>query len=364
MDEILRYDNNKIDTILLHKYFSEFKRVLSSFEGLSDVNDYRREFEREFEKVFSLHNAVAVGCGTDALHLALLALDIKKGDEIIIPALSYISAPLITRFVGASIVLVDVNKKNLTLDIDEVKKAITKKTKAIIAVHMFGHLCDMDPLQNLCEKNGIEIIEDCCQAIGSTYHGKSVGSFGILSAFSFSFNKPFASLGGSGGGMIVGKNEQGRDKIKKYIEISMGSKKLLELGVKFRKMQLLEIGSVRIKLRYHELIFKSREELKIKYEKELKEIEIFIDENDIQSVKETYIILCRKRDELYEHLKTKGIVCQLPYKPVHYTEICSSQSSFPVTEQYYSSGLHLPLFTFMKMKEVEHVCVHIRRFYS
>lgn len=362
----IRYDNNRIDKILLKKYFKEIESVLNNIHGLSEINDYRKRFETEFAKKFSLKNTLAVNSGTDAMQLALLSLGIGKGDSVIMPALTYISAPLVTKYVGADVVLVDVKKDDLTIDEEQVEKAVTDNTKAIFAVHMFGHACEMDSLVQIAKKHNLYLIEDCCQAIGSRYAGKFLGVFGNFSAFSFSYYKPFAALGGSGGGMVVFKDDEYKEQLKKYIEISGGKEQLLELGKKFRKMQLIEIASSKIKLKYSKVIFESREKAKKIYEKGLekvKGIKIFKDLEGRESVQDNYLILCDNRDKLHEHLKKHGIYCQLPYTPAYSMEIHNEEPK-NVTEDYFKRGLHLPLFTFMKEEEVKLIIRLVKKFFE
>ena len=162
-------------------------------------------FEQEFASYCQVRYGVGVGSGTAALHLALLAGGLGLGDEVITAANTFIATVLAISYVGGKPVLVDIDPETYNLDPSLVKKAITKKTKAIILVHLYGQPVDMDPIMKIAEKHGLKVIEDACHAHGAEYKGRKVGSFGITGCFSF---YPSKNLGGVGDGGIVVTNRK------------------------------------------------------------------------------------------------------------------------------------------------------------
>jgi perosamine synthetase len=181
---------------------NEKKYVVDCLEStwISSKGKYIGLFEEKFAGFTGIPHTTTVCNGTVALHLALLALDIKPGDEIITPTLTYIATANAIRYVGAIPVFVDSLKDTWQMDPRDVKRKITKKTKAVIAVHLYGHPCDMDTLLHICREKNLFLVEDCAEAIGSKYKDKHTGSFGDISTFSFFGNKTITT---GEGGMVV-----------------------------------------------------------------------------------------------------------------------------------------------------------------
>jgi len=367
---MIRIENNRIDKILIDEYLKEIEKAVKNMRGLDDVNSYRKSFEREFAAFIGSKYALAVNSGTDALQLALLSTGIGEGDSVIIPDLTYISTALVVKYTGAEIVLVDVKEEDLTIDEDIIEDKIRPNTKAIIAVHMFGRACNMKKLKKIALKHRLYLIEDACQALGSRYHNGNVGIFGDVSAFSFSYYKPISSLSGNGG-MVVFDNPEYNERIDAYLNLWKGGKNLLNSGNKFNKISLTDISTVKVKFKYRDQIINSRNSLKKLYEEYLsglKDIRIFKDSQNVFSVRENFHILAKDRDRLYKFLKRNNIESEYPYPPIHSLELSGKNKEKPgsckITENYYRSGLHLPLFSFMKEAEVMQVAEAIRRFYK
>ncbi|MBD3883996.1 DegT/DnrJ/EryC1/StrS family aminotransferase [Phormidium tenue FACHB-886] len=158
------------------------------------------QFEREFAKAIGVPHAIAVNSGTAALHLAFLGLGLKPGDEVIVPSFSFAPCADMAYLCGVKPVFVDSDPEDFNLTYTAIKDAITDSTRAILAVHLYGHPCDLEPLLDLCYRRGIFLIEDCAQALGSQYQGQSVGSFGVFSCFSFYAGKIITT---GEGGMVV-----------------------------------------------------------------------------------------------------------------------------------------------------------------
>lgn len=158
------------------------------------------EFEEKFAAYTGVRHAASVSNGTVALHLALIALGVGPGDEVIVPTLTYISSVNAIVYTGATPVFVDSLENTWQMDPEDVKRKITPQTRAIMAVHLYGHPCDMDPLMEIVKGHGLFLVEDCAEAFGSLYKGKHVGSFGDIATYSFFGNKTITT--GEGGWLL------------------------------------------------------------------------------------------------------------------------------------------------------------------
>jgi perosamine synthetase len=181
---------------------NEKKYVIDCLDStwISSKGQYIEKFESGFKEYIGIKNATAVCNGTVALHLALIALGIGPGDEVIVPTLTYIASVNTIKYCGATPIFVDSNKETWQIDLKDVKQKLSPNTKAVIAVHLYGHPCDLKGLRRLCDENSIFLVEDCAEAIGSKYEGKHVGTFGDISTFSFFGNKTITT---GEGGMVV-----------------------------------------------------------------------------------------------------------------------------------------------------------------
>ena len=365
---MIRMENNRVDKVLLNDYLKEISYAVNRSEGLNDISEYRKGFEEEFAKYIGTKHALAVNSGTDALQLALLSLNIGKGDSVIVPDLTYVSSALAIKYVGAEPILIDVKDTDLTLNEDIVTRHIKKNTKAIMAVHMFGSPCAMDNLKKIAKKFNLYIIEDACQAIGSTYASKKVGTFSDIAAFSFSYYKPLSSLGGNGG-ILAFERDEYEKKIYNMLNLWKTNSCLLRLDRKFNKISLPDLSTTRVKFKFLKHILASRDKIKKLYESNLRKIRgvsIFKDPTDVVSVKENYPILFHHRDNLRAFLLKNSIKTDLPYTPLHHLKIFKDhirpKDAFPVSESYFKHGIHLPLYSFMTEKDCNSVINAIKRF--
>jgi perosamine synthetase len=170
---------------------------------VSSVGPFVPEFEKKLAKYLGVEDAVAVQSGTAALHLSLYELGVGKGDEVIVPALTFVATVNPIVYVGAKPVFVDVDIKTWNMHPEEIEKKITEKTKAIIPVHLYGNPCNMDEIMNIAKKYELYVIEDATESLGAKYSGKFTGTFGDFGCFSFNGNKMITT---GGGGLVVGKN--------------------------------------------------------------------------------------------------------------------------------------------------------------
>ena len=170
-----------------------------------------REFESLLRDYLNVKHAIAVNSGTSALHAALLSADIGQGDEVLLPSFTFVATANSIMATGAKPVFVDINKHDYTIDIPDLRSKITKNSKAIIPVHLYGHPCDMSEIVELAEKRSVNVIEDACQSLGSTYYNKQTGTLGIMGCFSFYASKVLTS---GEGGAVVTNDDSVAEKIK------------------------------------------------------------------------------------------------------------------------------------------------------
>ncbi|HEU4824392.1 MAG TPA: DegT/DnrJ/EryC1/StrS family aminotransferase, partial [Nitrososphaeraceae archaeon] len=163
-----------------------------------------QEFESLLRGYLNVRHAIAVNSGTSALHAALLSADIEQGDEVLLPSFTFVATANSVMAVGAKPIFVDINKHDYTIDISDLQSKITKNSKAIIPVHLYGHPCNMNEIVELAEKRSINVIEDACQSLGSTYNNKQTGTLGIMGCFSFYASKVLTS--GEGGAVVTNDN--------------------------------------------------------------------------------------------------------------------------------------------------------------
>jgi dTDP-4-amino-4,6-dideoxygalactose transaminase len=353
----VRYESILVEQALAREYAAEMERVLKGMSGLNDIKPLVRDFEKVFAKYIGVENAVAVNSGSDALKMALLAAGVGHGDEVIVPNLTYQAVALAVIYCGATPIPVDADKDDLQINVDLIEAALTKKTKAIIAAHMFGCPCDVEAIATLCRDKKIMFIEDVCQAESSRYKKRMLGSFGDMAVFSFSYYKPLSSCGG-GGGMVV-FNDKKFDRIRKWMEDWRNDEELLKLGQRFAPMAFMDLIALRVKFARLKEIIASRHKIKAQYEQGLSGVPgltIFKDRPQVESVAQNFVVCCERRDQMMEFLTAQGIIVQKPYIPLHQmSSLKGIKGKFPVSEWYSTQALQLPLHSFMSPEKAKAV---------
>lgn len=327
-----------------------------------------RLFEEEFAKYLSADYAIGVNSGTDALYLSLLAADIKTGDEVITAANTFIATAEAISLTGAKPVLIDIDLENYNLDLKIIEKAITKKTKAIIPVHLYGQPVNMEKLMEIAKKYNLLVVEDACQAHGSKFKGKKIGSFGDLAAFSF---YPAKNLGAYGdGGAIVTSNKNLADKIRVLRDHGQIKKYYHSLKGFNSRLDNLQAAILRVKLKYLDQWNEKRNKCAETYSRLLKETSSVtlpkIGESNYH-VFHLYVVRSQKRDDLQKFLKENGIGTAIHYPiPIHLTEAYQDlgcpKGHFPNTEKAAQEILSLPMFPELKEEEIEYVAEKIKEF--
>jgi dTDP-4-amino-4,6-dideoxygalactose transaminase len=188
--------------------------IFEIIANLFDRKDYIKEFEEEFASYMGTRYSIATCSGRYALALILKSLELKQGDEVIVPSYTFYVVPEIIQKLGFKVVFVDINSETANIDVAQIKKRITKRTRAIIVTHLFGRPAELDAILKLAKRKNIHIIEDCCQAHGTKYRGKRVGSFGVAGFFSFDTTKPINTFGG---GIITTNDNKLAERIRQKI---------------------------------------------------------------------------------------------------------------------------------------------------
>lgn len=347
----------------------------NTFERVYDSNWYIMGMElSEFEEAYSEFNdtnfTIGVSNGLDALHLALIALEIGEGDEVIVPSNTYIATALAASFVGAIPVFVEPNIDTYNIDPLNIKKAITSKTKAIMPVHLYGQACEMDEIMRIAKENNLFVIEDNAQAHGATFKGKITGSWGDANGTSFYPGKNLGALGD--GGAVTTNSDTIAKKIKMYR--NYGSEIKYENKVIGHNMRLDELQAAFLKLKLNHINnwTDQRKELALLYNEQLEGIkEIILPKihPDSSHVFHLYVIRLEKREKLQKYLNDNGVGTLIHYPiPPHlqkaYAHLGYKKGDFPIAEEIANTSLSLPLWPGMSKDDLLSVTNCIKDFFE
>lgn len=347
--------------------------MIDVFKNFYDEQQYisgsgLRQFEIEYANYNGVQHAVGVGNGHDALVIVLKSLGIGKGDEVIIPAHTFIATALSIINAGATPVLADIDETTYTINPESVESKITDRTKAIIPVHIYGNPCDMDQLPTISQENDLYLIEDNAQAQGAEYKKSKTGSFGIMNFSSFYPTKNLGALGD--GGMITTNTEMLAEKaisIRNYGKSGKGT--FDEIGLNSR-LDELQARMLSVKLKYLDKWNNERIIISGWYERELREVkEIQLQSVKVHSknVRHIFPVLVKSRNELKLYLKAKGIDTLIHYeKPVHlhnsFSFLKHKKDDFPVAEKICEEELSLPIYPGLKYENIKYICNSIKSF--
>lgn len=328
------------------------------------------EFEKNFAAYCNVDYAAGVSTGTDALELILRALGLKNGNEIIVPANTFIATASAVVSAGAKPVLVDCDE-NCNIDIKKIESAITGKTKAIMPVHLYGQPADMNEILEIAKKHNLKVIEDACQAHGALYDGKRAGSLGDAAAFSF---YPAKNLGAFGdAGIAVSNDKELIGKIKMLRNYGQSKKYYHDFFAFNRRMDTIQAAILNIKLKHLDKWNRQRREIARIYSEGLKSlkgiVEIPKEDKNKEHIYHLYVIRTEKREELQNFLKEKGIDTGIHYPiPIHLQEafrhLSYKEGDFPRTENYARQILSLPIFPGMTDEEAKNVVSEIKSFFD
>lgn len=325
-------------------------------------------FEKHFAEYCQSNYAVGVGNGLEALVLILKANNIGYGDEVILPSNTFIATALAVSYVGAIPIFVEPDIRSYTINVNLIKERITTRTKAIIAVHLYGRTADMEPIIQIAKKHNLIVIEDAAQAHGACYKGKKAGSLGEAAGFSFYPGKNLGALGD--GGAVTTNNKAIADRVRilgnygsdyKYHHIEKGNNSRLDE---------IQAGFLEIKLNYLDRWNEERKRIAKLYLDGIRNKEIILplpSDEVYDCIWHIFAIRCKKRDKLGKYLLDKGIQTAKHYPTaIHmqkaYSEMKFEKGSFPISEEIAETELSLPMFYGLREKEIEYIIETINQF--
>lgn len=331
------------------------------------LGDRLRSFEKAFADYCGARRAVGVGSGTEALHLALIAVGVRPGDEVVTVANTCVPTVSAISFAGATPVLVDIDPVSYTMDPNALESALTPRTRAIVPVHLYGQAADLDPLVAVARRHRIAVVEDCAQAHGTLYKGRHVGTFGDCGAFSFYPSKNLGAYGDAGA--VVSNNEDLADKI--IMLRNYGERERYHHTIKGFNSRLddLQAAILSLKLPYLDAWNDRRREIADQYRTLIKNPHVTLPLELLygKHVYHLFAIRSRHRDRLQSHLKQRGIQTLIHYPiPIHlqqsYADLGNQRGSFPRSESHADEELSLPMFPSLTDSEVRQVCAAVNNF--
>lgn len=346
--------------------FAEFERVFekTAFSG----GPFVTAFEEEFARFCGVKNAIALNSGTSALHLAMLALGISRGEEVIIPANTFIATPWAPSYTGATPVFVDCDPDTWEIDAAKIEAKINSKTKAVIGVHLYGQPFDVDAVKAICDKHEIFLIEDAAQAHGAEYKGSRVGGFGEMACFSF---YPGKNLGACGEGGAITTNNETYYKHLQSLRNHGSAERYYhdEVGYNYR-MGGLEGASLSVKLKHLDAWNKRRKGIARRYIGEMTNPKIKMQKQPewAESIFHLFVVTAENKDALVKHLANNNIVAAFHYPvPCHlqkaYAHLGYKQGDCPNAEYLAAHCLSLPMYAELTDEEVSQVIEALNRFH-
>ena len=351
-------DESKVLKLIINRILKSGNLI-----GSNDVS----EFEKNISKFLNKKFCISMNSGTDALMLALHSLNIKKGDEVITTPISFIATIGAIIHVGAKPVLVDVDE-SMNIDIGLIKKAITKKTKAIIPVHWSGRMCDMKKIYDIAKNKNIVVIEDAAQAIGSTFHGNRPGKYSDIATFSAHPLKILNAIGD--GGFLVTDNKNVYNFINKYKNHGLVGRDNVEIFGVNSRLDSINAGVLSYRLKKMNQIIKKRQKNIDLYKKLItaKEFQIINEKKNCINSNTMFISVCERRDQLHDYLRGKEIEALIYYgKALHqHTAFLKKfgNKKYPVAEKLVKKVISLPFHQYMSEKEIIHIANMVNKFYD
>jgi len=324
------------------------------------------KFEQDFAAFCGTSHAIGVGNGTDALWLTLLALGVGPGDEVITAPMTFMATAEAISFCGATPVFVDIDERTYTLDPEKLERAISPRTKAVIPVHLFGQVADMDPVLEIAGRHGLPVIEDACQAHGAEFRGRKAGSLGIAGCFSF---YPGKNLGGLGeAGAVVTNNTELQTRIQMLRDHGQAKKYHHALVGWNARMDGIQGAALRVKLKYLNKGNESRRAHARAYSQNLAEIAELVLPTEAEYARHVYhlyVVRLQNRDRILQEMAQRGIACGIHYPiPVHLQEayrfLGHKKGSFPVAERCADEFLSLPLYPELTAEQIGIVARELR----
>lgn len=331
------------------------------------MGEQLEKFETEYARYCGTDYCIGVGNGLDALHLILEGYGIGIGDEVIVPANTYIATALAVSYCHATPVFVDCDPVTFNIDIEKVEDKITNRTKAIMAVHLYGKAVEMDKLRKIADRYNLKIIEDAAQAHGARYKGKKIGSIGDAAGFSFYPGKNLGALGDAGA--ITTNDKKLADKIRALR--NYGSQRKYEHLYKGFNTRLDEMQAafLRVKLKYLDNWIEERRKIANYYLDNIKNDNVVLPQNikEEENVWHIFSIMVHEREAMQKEFQKEEIQTLIHYPiPIHlqkaYIELGYKEGTFPVSERYAKEEISLPLWVGMKKEDCKQICDIINSF--
>ncbi len=332
------------------------------------LGDDVQRFEEEFAEYCQARYAVGVDSGTSALELALRALGIGPGDEVLVPVNSFMASGSAVSFTGATPVFVDCDPHTYNIDVSQIEQRITPRTRAIMPVHLYGQPADMDPIMTIAERRHLYVVEDACQAHGARYKGRRAGGIGHVGAFSF---YPGKNLGAYGdGGAVVTDDPEVASRVKVLRNCGQREKYTHVALAYNRRLDTIQAAVLRVKLRYLDQWNSLRRHWAFNYNQLLERAGVVTPyvPAGVEPNYHLYVVRAPERARLQARLAAEGFASGIHYPtPMHlqpaYRELRYQAGDFPVAERHATSLLSLPMFAELELDEVEAVAECIREFY-
>ena len=326
-------------------------------------------FEREFASYIGVRDAVGVGSGTEALHLALAACGIGRGDEVITVAHTAVATVAAIELAGATPVFVDIEPDFFTLDPLKVEAAITSRTKAIVPVHLYGQPADLDAITSIAQLHGLRVIEDCAQAHGATYREKRVGSCGDIACFSFYPTKNLGAIGD--GGAVTTNDHELADKVRALREYGWVERNVSTVRGLNSRLDELQAAILRVKLQFLDADNRQRRRIADLYDQLLAESDFILPQRRANAthVFHLYVVRSEERDDVVERLRAHDVGAMIHYPvPVHlqpaYAGRIAGAENLRNTERAAKEILSLPIYPELTDAEVNKVVAACEKYYA
>ena len=330
------------------------------------LSDEMKAFEAEFASYCGAKHGVGVANGTEALFLALKALDIGPGDEVIVPANTFIATAAAVSHTGATPVFVDCDPETYCIDASKISSAITSRTKAIMPVHLYGHAAEMDTIMSLARANGLKVVEDCAQAHGTHYKGRQVGVFGDAAGFSFYPSKTLGAYGDAG--MVITNSDEIAEKLRLLRDNGRTSWYEHAIIGYNSRLDGIQAAVLRIKLRRLDEWVEARRSRAKRYGELLSGIDGIVlptERSDVRHSYYVYVVRVKNRDEFMAKLKENGVGCGVHYPvPLHlqpaYAFLGGKEGDHPVCERYAKEIVSIPMYPELTEEQQLQVATAIR----
>ncbi|MCB5250224.1 MAG: DegT/DnrJ/EryC1/StrS family aminotransferase [Candidatus Cloacimonadales bacterium] len=346
----------------------EMDKVLSSHQYI--LGPAVKDFEKQMQEYLQVKHAIGCANGTDALVLALKALEIKEGDEVITTPFSFFATASCIYRVGAKPIFVDINEKTFNINPDLIEKSITKNTKAIIVVHLFGQAAEMDKIMAIAKKHNLYVIEDNAQGIGCKYDGQYAGGIGDIGTLSFFPSKNLGCMGD--GGMCLTQSDDLGAKLRQLRTHGENPKYFHKWVGLNSRLDTLQAAVLSVKLRHLQTWSEARRANAAKYYellKEVKDIKLPYIHPKAESIYNQFTIVTEKRDELMKELQSKEIGCAIYYPlPLHLQECFAylgyKEGDCPNSERLAKQVLSIPIYSELPEEQIRFVADTIINFYN